>query len=66
MRNIKMDLRFKDKEYVLKKYLNEIDETIATPEEIVEYRRQCNDATKVACIMVATMTLELQRFYEDY
>ena len=60
-----MALRFEDKEYVLEKELNEIDETKANPEEIVEYRIHCNDATKVSFIMVATITPEL-RFYEDY
>ncbi|XP_023768339.1 uncharacterized protein LOC111916919 [Lactuca sativa] len=61
-----MSLRFEDKEYVLEKELNEIDESKATPEEIAEYRTHYKDATKVSCIMVATMTPELQRFYEDY
>ncbi|XP_023758608.1 uncharacterized protein LOC111907046 [Lactuca sativa] len=66
MRNIRMTLRFDDKEYVLEKEMNEIDESKATPEEIVDYKTHCKDATKVSCIMVATMTPELQRFYEDY
>jgi hypothetical protein len=66
MRNIKMALRFEDKEYVLDKELGEIDEEIATPEELATYKKHYVDATKVACIMVATMTPELQKFYEDY
>ena len=61
-----MDLIFKDKEYVLEKELNEIDETKATPEEFLKYRRHCNDATKVSCIKFANMTPEHQMFYEDY
>ena len=65
-RNIKLALRYEDKEYVLEKELIEIDESEANPEEIVAYKKHCDDATKVACIMVATMTPELQRFYEDY
>ena len=32
--NIKMALRFEDKEYVIEKEINEIDETKATPEQI--------------------------------
>ena len=54
-----MDLHFGDKEYVLEKPLDEIDEEKATPEEMVAYKKHYNDATKVACIMVAIMTLEL-------
>ena len=57
-----MALCYEDKEYVLNKELNEIHETKATPEEIAEYRAHCKDATNVSCIMVATMTPELQQF----
>ena len=35
MRNIKMALHFEDKEYVLERPLDEINEEKATPEEIV-------------------------------
>ncbi|XP_023743005.1 uncharacterized mitochondrial protein AtMg00810-like [Lactuca sativa] len=66
MRNIKMALRFEDKEYVLEKELLEIDETKSTFEERAEYKKHYNDATKVACTMVVIMTPELQWFYEDY
>ncbi|KAI3739943.1 hypothetical protein L2E82_30357 [Cichorium intybus] len=66
MRNIKMALRFEDKEYVLKKELIEIDQETATPEEYASLKKHYDDATKVACIMVATMVPELQRLYEDY
>ena len=61
-----MALRYEDKEYVLEKPLNEIDESKATTEEITEYGVHYKDATKVSCIMVATITPKLQRFYEDY
>ena len=53
-------------DYVLKKELNEIDEEKATPKELSAYKKHYNDAKKVACIMVATMTPELQRSYENY
>ena len=56
MRNIKMALRFEDKEYVLEKELKELDESKATPEEYAAYKKHYDDATKVACIMVATMS----------
>ena len=66
MWNIKIALRFEDKEYMLEKERFEIDETKFTPGQLAKYRRYCNDATKVACIMVATVIRELQWFYEDY
>ena len=61
-----MVTRYEDKEYVLNKELKELDETTATPEEIAKFRTHERDATKVACIMMATMTAELQKSYEDY
>jgi len=61
-----MALRYEDKKYVLNKPLNEIDESKASPKEIVDYGAYYKHATKVSCIMVATMTPKLQRFYEDY
>ena len=57
---------YEDKEYVLDKELKEIDESTATPKEITDFRAHERDATKVACIMLATMTVELQKSYEDY
>ncbi|KAI3778460.1 hypothetical protein L2E82_07787 [Cichorium intybus] len=61
-----MALRFEHKEYVLETELVEIDPDNATPEEIAQYSKHSDDATKVACIMIATMNPELQRIYEDY
>ncbi|KAI3522610.1 hypothetical protein L1887_00532 [Cichorium endivia] len=61
-----MALRFEHKEYVLETELVEIDNDNATPEEITQYAKHTDDATKVACIMIATMNPELQRIYEDY
>ena len=61
-----MVTRYEDKEYVLDKELKELDESSATPKEIAEYQAHERDATKVACIMLATMTAELQKSYEDY
>ena len=59
IRNIRMITRYEDKEYVLDKELKENDETPATPQEIADFRSHERDATKVACIMLATMTAEL-------
>ncbi|CAH1442429.1 unnamed protein product [Lactuca virosa] len=66
IRNIRMVTRYEDKEYVLDKELKEIDEATATPREIADFRAHERDATKVACIMLATMTVELQKSYEDF
>ena len=60
-----MVTRYEEKEYVLDKELKELDPT-ATHEEITKYHSHERDATKVACIMLATMTAELQKSYEDY
>ncbi|KAI3723541.1 hypothetical protein L2E82_35186 [Cichorium intybus] len=66
IRNIKMALRFEHKEYVLETELIDIDPDTATPEELASYTKHFDNATKVACIMIATMNPELQRIYEDY
>ncbi|KAI3690901.1 hypothetical protein L2E82_49113 [Cichorium intybus] len=66
IRNIKMALRYENKEYVLETELVDVDPETATPEEIASYQKHSDDATKVACIMIATMNPELQRIYEDY
>ena len=64
--NIRMALHYEDKEYVIDNPLKVVDESKATPGEIAEYEARHKDATKVSYIMVATMTHELQWFYEDY
>ena len=66
IRNIRMITRYEDKEYVLDKELKEIDETTTTPQKIADFQAHERDATKVACIMLATMTGELQKSYEDF
>lgn len=57
MRNMKMNIRYKNKEYVLENPLIEIDEMTTTPDEIAFYNTHHDDTTKVACIMVVTMHL---------
>ena len=59
IRNIRMVTRYEVKEYVLDKELKEIDEATATPEEVAEYKTHEKDATKVSCIMLATMKTEI-------
>ena len=66
MWNIKMALCFEDKEYGLKRPLDEIDEEKVTPQEMAAFKKHYNDGTKIACIMVAIMTPDLERYYEDY
>ena len=61
-----MALRFEGTEYFLEEKLVEVNEATATPEQLASYKKHYDDAIKVACIMVAPMTPELQRFYEDY
>ena len=60
-----MVTRYVNKEYVLDKELK-VSEPTATPEELAEYEVHERDATKVACIMLSTMTAELQKSKEDY
>ncbi|KAI3751915.1 hypothetical protein L2E82_23009 [Cichorium intybus] len=66
IRNIKMALRFENKEYVLETELIEVDPDTATPEEVTSYQKHYDDPSKVACIVIATMNPKLQRIYEDY
>ena len=61
-----MALRYEDKEYVIDKEPKDIDEQTATPEQIEEYRVHERDTTKVLCIMIATMTAELQNSREEF
>ena len=61
-----MVTRYEEKEYFLDKEFKEIDEFDATPHEIVDFRAHEKDATKVACIMLATMSVELQKSYKDF
>ena len=61
-----MAISYEDKEYVLDNEIKEIDEATATLEQIVEYKTHERDATKVLCIMIATITAELQKSYEDF
>lgn len=63
---MKMILHYEKKEYVLDNLIPEVDMKTATPEEIATNAKHVDDATKVACIIIATMTLELQNSYEDY
>lgn len=65
LHNLKMMLRYEKKEYVLDTPVPEIDKEFASPKEIVEYNQHVDDATKVTCIMIATMVPKLHNTYED-
>ena len=66
IRNIRMAIRYEEKEYFHGKELKEIDEETATPKKLAKYRAHEKDTTKVSCIMLDTMTSELQKSYEDF
>ena len=65
MRYIRMITRYEDKEYVLDEKLEKIIPDVATPEELAAFEAHEHDATKVYCIMLATMNSEFQKSYED-
>jgi len=60
-----MVTRYEDKEYVLKEKLKEININIVSVEEIAAFEAHERDVTNVHCIMLTTMTAELQKPYED-
>ena len=66
IRNIRMVTHYEDKEFFLDKELKEIDESSATPEEIVKFRAHEKDATKVDCIMLTTMISELKKYNVEF
>jgi len=65
MRALRLTLRYEDKEYVLDEQIIEIDRNTASPEEITAYNKHCTDSTKASCIMVSTMSSELQKMFDE-
>ncbi|KAL7587694.1 hypothetical protein Lser_V15G37713 [Lactuca serriola] len=65
IRYIRTIARYEDKEYVLDEKLEKINPEIATPAEITTFETHERYATKVHCIMIATMNSEFQKSYED-
>ncbi|KAL7604588.1 hypothetical protein Lser_V15G16523 [Lactuca serriola] len=61
-----MVTRYEYKEYILNKVQKELNINTATPKEISAFKAHERDVTKVHCIMLVTMTAELQKSYEDY
>ena len=60
-----MVTRYEEKEFFLDEKLKEINLKTATAEENAYFEAHERDATKVRCIMLATITTELQKSYED-
>ncbi|KAJ1288659.1 hypothetical protein BS78_02G104600, partial [Paspalum vaginatum] len=64
-RNLRIILKQEKKEYVLKQPYPEDLEDGATTAERRAYEKQCNDSLDVGCLMLATMSPELKKQYED-
>ena len=58
MRNLRITLRYDNREYVLDEQIAVINEH-STEEEIAANRKHVEDSTKVSCIMIASMSPEL-------
>ncbi|KAL6570388.1 hypothetical protein OROMI_014902 [Orobanche minor] len=65
MRALRMTLRYEDKEYVLDTQIPDIVHETATSEELAAYNKHCTDSNKASCIMVSTMSPELQKIFEE-
>ena len=61
-----MMLRYKNKQYVLTTPILEVNKETTNPKDMFNYDQDVDDATKVSCILIATMTPKLQKTYEDY
>ena len=64
-RNLRIVLKQEKKEHVLElPYPDELPET-ATAAQKRDYEKHTNDALDVSCLMLATMSSELQKQYEN-
>ncbi|KAL4567872.1 hypothetical protein LXL04_023468 [Taraxacum kok-saghyz] len=64
MRNLRITLRYDDREYVLDTPIAPIDE-FSTEEDIAANHKHVEDSKKVSCIMIAAMSPELQKTFEN-
>ena len=64
MRNLRITLRYDNHEYVLDEQISVIDEH-STEEDIAANRKHIEDSNKVSCIMIAAMSPELQKTFEN-
>ena len=64
MHNLRLTLRYEDKEYALDEPIPELKNE-STEEEITAYKKHVDDSNKVSCLMVAAMSSELQKSFEN-
>ena len=64
MRNLRLTLRFEDKEYVLDEQIPDVTND-STADEIAAHKKHIEDSNKVSCLMVAAMSSELQKGFEN-
>ncbi|GKD43793.1 hypothetical protein Tco_1268438 [Tanacetum coccineum] len=64
MQNLRLTLRYKNKEYVLDEQIPRINND-STQEEIEAHQKHYDDANKVSCIMASSMSPELQKTFEN-
>ena len=64
MHNVRITLRYDDREYVLDNQITPVDE-FSTEEEIAANRKHVEDSNKVSCIMIAAVSPELQKQFEN-
>ena len=65
MHALRLTLRYENKEYILNEQIVEINQDNASPTEIDAYNKRCLDSTKAYCIMVSTMSSELQKMFDE-
>ncbi|KAJ1267696.1 hypothetical protein BS78_07G077200 [Paspalum vaginatum] len=63
--NLRIVLKQEEKEYVLEQPYPKDLEVGATVAEHRAYEKHCNDSLNVGCLMLATISPELQKQYED-
>ncbi|GKB85443.1 retrotransposon protein, putative, ty1-copia subclass, partial [Tanacetum coccineum] len=64
MRNLRFNLRYENKEYVLDEQIPPINDD-STQEEIEAHKKHYDDANKVSCIMASSMSPGLQKTFEN-
>ena len=65
-RNLKIVLKQQKKDYVLQAALGDAPPDDASLASQQEYQRRVNDSNEVSCLMLISMTPELQRRLEDW
>ena len=64
VRALRIALRYEDKKYLLDEDLPILNDD-ASPEAEAEYNKQDTESRKVACLMLASMSPELQKSFEN-